>query len=155
MMSEALRDFETLVGVMTPIDDILFGVRLETETVAAKFDEIPVTCGMRGMYSVQPGLASFRVIFTVEADVLRSAMIDAAVNYSIPQDAIFEREVFFKFANTIATPHVRSYAQSILDALLMQMKLPGRLLPPVGLFEEGAFKAGNAPEFISAARSDS
>lgn len=151
MMSEIINDFEEIVRVMDPVDDILFGVRLETETVAAAVDKVPVACLMTGMYSVRPGLVSFRIIFDVNADILSSAQIDVAVNYSAPEEAVFGRGAFFRFANSVAAPHVRSYAQSILDGLLTQMKLPDKLLPPVRAFEKGPFRGDSAPEFISPA----
>lgn len=149
MMFELISDFEAIVRAMSPTDDVLFGVQLETETVAAPVNDVAVACGMTGMYSLRPGLASFRIVFTAEVELLRSAMIDVAVNYSILDGLSFDRDVFFKFANAVAAPHARSYAQTILDGLLLQMKLPGRLLPPVGAFEEGPFRAGSSPEVLT------
>ncbi|WP_428638573.1 hypothetical protein [Schaalia sp.] len=150
MMTQPLSTLEEVIRVSDPVEDVLFGVQLETETVAASFKDMPVSCQVAGMYSVRPGIVSFRAIFTVGAEIFTRASIDVAVNYSVPEDAAFAREAFFEFANAVATPHMRSYAQSILDNLLGQMKLPGKLLPPISSYDEGVFKADHAPDVIAA-----
>lgn len=150
-MEAVLDSFEDVARAMMPVEDFLFGVRLETETVGAQVeDEATVDCSMSGMFFVKPKLASFRLVMSVEAEALTDASVDVATNYLIPEGAVFSKKAFFEFANSVAGPHMRSYAQQILDGLLTQMKLPARILPPLGLFDDGPFKSDNAPDLISA-----
>lgn len=150
-MEAVLDSFEDAARAMMPVEDVLFGVRLETETVGTQIEDgTTVDCSMSGMFFVKPELVSFRLVMSVEAEALSAASVDVATNYVIPEGAVFGKKAFFEFANSVAGPHMRSYAQQILDGLLTQMKLPARVLPPIGLFDDGPFKSDNAPELISA-----
>jgi hypothetical protein len=150
-MSAVLDSFEAVARAMTASEDVLFGVELQAETVGnQKADGSQVTCSLTGYYFVKPEITSFRLTIEVTSDALSSASIDVATNYVIPSDAVFAKEPFFEFANSVAAPHLRSYAQQILDGLLTQMRLPSRLLPPVSLYGEGVFRPGSAPDRISA-----
>jgi hypothetical protein len=151
LMSAVLDSFEAVARAMTASEDVLFGVDLQAETVGnQKANGSQVTCSLTGYYFVKPEITSFRLAIEVTSDALTSASIDVATNYAIPSDAVFAKEPFFEFANSVAAPHLRSYAQQILDGLLTQMRLPSQLLPPISLYGEGVFRPGSAPDRISA-----
>lgn len=152
-MSTQLASFEAIAKALEPTEDILFGVKLEATAVGATPEEdSELSLSNTGLFLIRDELVSFRIQLAVEADLFVEATIDVASNFQVEKGVSFAREPFFEFANSVAASHLRSYAQLILDGLLVQMKLPPKLLPPASFFETPTFKTGRFPDYLDAER---
>ncbi len=148
-MTRRLNSFEAIASALEPVEDVLFGVRLEAATVGAMPEQgVELSLSHTGLFLLRDDLASFRMQLSVETGLFIEASIDVASNFRFAEGLSFAREPFFEFANAVAGPHVRAYAQVILDGLLSQMKLPPKLLPPMSIFDGPAFKGEDFPDVL-------
>lgn len=130
----------------------LFGMRFIVDTVGEELsEETEVSFQSIGMFSMAPGNVVFRTRMTVRASVVKELWIDVAVGYVAPTSYSVTKKVFLDFANQIAMPQLRNYAQALLNPLLVSARYPANILPPTDALDEVVFRGDELPNLLGPA----
>lgn len=146
-MSTSILTLEDAVDVFVDPELTLFGIRCIPITVG---QEVPsgteVQVDALGMFSLWNGAASLRTRISVDVEMFQEIWIDVAATFSAPERYTIQKDLFLKFANDIALPQLRSYAQALLDPLLIAAGYPARILPPFSGLEQQVFRGDSLPD---------
>lgn len=147
-LSEAVRS-------LVPTDESIFGIRVRPASIRPDDELQELTLRAAGMFSLKRGSASFRMQFAVEAAFLEELWADVSVNYAAPDDYRISKTTFLEFANTVAAPRARTYAQTLLNPLLLGAGYPPNVLPPLEVLDELPFRGEHLPEWLGPERMES
>ncbi len=122
-------------------DDTLYGVRfIPSFSWPGADSDGAAEVDTTGMFALEESRASFRARFAVRAEPFKELWIDVASNYLAPSDYEIPKDVMLEFANGVAGPHLRAYAQGILNTLLTNSQYPPGVLPSIEELSANVFQ---------------
>lgn len=141
-----------LAKVAKPVNNSLFGIELVAASVGGDAPEgAEIGVNTQAMFLLLPRLVTFRVRHQIEVDeVFTAAKIDVATDFLLPQDYQIEKDAFLEFANSVAAANLHTYAQTLLNGLLVEMRLQPRLLPVRDSSDTPLFGGSKLPKVLSA-----
>ncbi|MFZ1383225.1 MAG: hypothetical protein WAS54_10660 [Scrofimicrobium sp.] len=144
-----IESLEDAVFAFTDPEPALFGVRFVVDAVGTDVASgVEIAMPTTGMFSLREGAASFRVRMDVQTDLFREFWIDVATVFSAPEDYMVKTDVFLHFANQVALPQLRNYAQSLADPLLIGAGYPPRFFPSVAELGTNVFRGEELPSVL-------
>lgn len=114
-------------------------------------ESLQISVEPTGMFSLEPGNASFRLRLEVNLELFQVLWIDLYANYTAPESYSATRAAFLDYANMVAAPLLRSQAQAWLNPILVAAGYPPNVLP-VNLEDDiAAFRGSKLPEVLGPA----
>ena len=150
-MSTSILSLEDAVAAFSDPELRLYGVRCIAGDALSDPNGADMAITADGMFALRTGAVSFRARVQVEVEVLRELWIDVIADFSAPEDYSIGKDAFLSFANQVAAPQLRSYAQAILDPLLVAAGFPAGILPPMTVLDVPMFRGEHLPEALGPA----
>lgn len=140
--------YEDVVDVLRFRRTHLFEVALSKADGRVLEGKVQTSLASVGSFLLQANKVSFRLVFTVTSPVFEKCMIDAAVDYEVDEGVSFTKTALMEFANRNAAPLLMSFAQALVNSLLVQASMPPGVLPSEFLLGEPLFGDTKLPEIL-------